>query len=162
MSFLDLDEWLLELAGITDLVYSPVIDVKEFPENVDVTLVEGAIANEEHLEIIRKIRRQSKVLVAFGDCAITGNVTAMRNPLGTAQPALERSYIELADQRPAVPAGEPVLPVLIDRVEPIHAVVHVDYFLPGCPPSAPEIRKVLEALVAGQEPQLTGREIKFG
>jgi NAD-reducing hydrogenase small subunit len=162
MSFLDLDEWLLELAAMADLVYCPVVDVKEFPENVDVTLVEGAVANEEHLDIIRKIRQRSKFIVAFGDCAITGNVTAMRNPLETAQPALERSYIELADERPAVPAGEPVLPVLIDRVEPLHAVVPVDYFLPGCPPSAPEIRKVLEALIAGEEPQLAGREIKFG
>src|SRR5438046_1697531 len=77
MSFLDLDEWLLELAAQADLVYSPILDVKEFPENVDVTLIEGAVANEEHIEQLRKVRERSKVLVSFGDCAVTGNVTAM-------------------------------------------------------------------------------------
>ncbi|MEX1021116.1 MAG: hypothetical protein WDZ49_15765 [Litorilinea sp.] len=45
MSFLDLDELLIDLAEMVDLVYSPIADVKEFPENVDVTLVEGAVAN---------------------------------------------------------------------------------------------------------------------
>ena len=162
MSFLDLDEWLLDLAAMADLVFSPVIDVKTFPPQVDVTLVEGAVCNREHLEMIHTIRERTKVLVAFGDCAVTGNVTAMRNSLGSAQSVLDRSYIELADQHPGAPAGEPVLPVLLDRVEPLHAIVHVDYFLPGCPPSAPEIRQVLEALVEGREPELEGRQLKFG
>src|SRR5262249_31905546 len=52
MSFLDLDEWLIELAGRADLVYSPIADVKQYPEGVDVVLVEGAVANEENLEMI--------------------------------------------------------------------------------------------------------------
>jgi hypothetical protein len=67
MSFLDLDEWLLELAARADLVYSPIIDVKEYPEGVDFVLVEGAVANEENLEMIRKVRARTKVLVSFGD-----------------------------------------------------------------------------------------------
>ena len=161
MSFLDLDEWLLELAQLAELVYSPVLDVKEFPEGVDVTLVEGAVANYENLEMLRKIRSRTKVLVSFGDCAVTGNVTALRNPLGEAALVLKRSYVELADERPGEPA-DPVLPVLLDRVEPLHALVPVDYFMPGCPPSAREIRQVLEAFVAGREPVLEGRQLKFG
>jgi len=162
MSFLDLDEWLLELAAMADLVYSPVLDIKEFPEGVDVTLVEGAVANDENLEMIRLVRRRSKVLVSFGDCAVTGNVTALRNPLASAQPVLQRSYVELADVTPAMPSDEGLLPMLLDRVEPLHAIVPVDFFLPGCPPSAPEIRAVLEALVAGRAPALAGKQIKFG
>jgi NAD-reducing hydrogenase small subunit len=162
MSFLDLDEWLLELAQLADVVYSPVLDFKEFPEGVDVTLVEGAVANEDNLEMIRKVRQRTKVLVSFGDCAVTGNVTALRNPLASAAPVLKRSYIELADERPGDPRDPGVLPVLLDRVEPLHAVVPVDYFLPGCPPSANEIRTVLEAFVAGKEPVLEGNQIKFG
>ena len=51
MSFLDLDEWLLELAQKVDIVYSPIADVKDYPDNVDVCLVEGAIANEGKLRI---------------------------------------------------------------------------------------------------------------
>ena len=84
MSFLDLDEWLFELAAQADVVFSPLADVKEYPENVDLALVEGAVANEENLAMIRKVRGRTKTLVAFGDCAVTGNVTALRNPLGVA------------------------------------------------------------------------------
>jgi NAD-reducing hydrogenase small subunit len=162
MSFLDLDEWLLELAQLADIVYSPILDVKEFPEGVDVTLVEGAVANDENLHMLRKVRERSKVVISFGDCAVTGNVTALRNPLGSAMPVLTRSYFELADDRKQIPADAGVLPVLLDRVEPLHAMVHVDYFLPGCPPSAAEIRTALEAIVAGRPPVLEGRQIKFG
>src|SRR5262249_36847919 len=74
MSFLDLDEFLIDLAGMVDLVYSPLVDVKEFPRRVDVTLVEGAVANEENLEMIHRVRQRTRVLVSFGDCAVTGNV----------------------------------------------------------------------------------------
>jgi NAD-reducing hydrogenase small subunit len=162
MSFLDLDEWLLELAAIADIVYSPVMDVKEFPEGVDVTLVEGAVANDDNLEMIRLVRKRSRVLVSFGDCAVTGNVTALRNTLGKAEPVLERSYVQLADTKPGKPVDEGILPTLLDRVEPLHGVVPVDHFLPGCPPSASEIRSVLESLVAGKAPTLSGKQLKFG
>src|SRR5574338_95517 len=84
MSFLDLDEFLIELAALVDLVYSPIADIKEYPEGVDVVLVEGAIANVENLEFARKVRARSRVVIAFGDCAVTGNVVSLRNPLGTA------------------------------------------------------------------------------
>ncbi|MDJ0651202.1 MAG: oxidoreductase, partial [Xenococcaceae cyanobacterium MO_188.B19] len=96
MSFLDLDEWLFDLAAQVDLVYSPLADIKEYPEGVDVVLVEGAVANEDNLELIKKVRDRSSILVSFGDCAVTGNVTAMRNPLGDTESVLQRCYMEAA------------------------------------------------------------------
>ena len=81
MSFVDMDERIIDLAPLIDLVYSPIMDVKEFPLDVDATLVEGAVANEENLHHVKLIRERTKFLVSFGDCAVTGNVTAMRNPL---------------------------------------------------------------------------------
>jgi NAD-reducing hydrogenase small subunit len=163
MSFLDLDEWLLELVQLADVVYSPVLDTKEFPEGVDVTLVEGAVANEDNLHMALTVRARSKVVISFGDCATTGNVTAMRNPISSsAKKVLERSYLELGDGRKVVPSEPEILPILLDRVDPLHAVIPVDYFLPGCPPSAPHIRAALEAIVAGKKPVLEGRQIKFG
>ena len=150
MSFMDLDEFLFDLAKIADVVYSPVIDVKEYPPNVDVCLVEGAVANEDNLEQIRLIRERTRILVAFGDCAVTGNVTAMRNPLGNAQPVLERAYLDPTNLRPRLPAEEGILPALLPRVRPIHEVVPVDVFLPGCPPSAERIRAALQEIVTGQ------------
>jgi NAD-reducing hydrogenase small subunit len=161
MSFVDLDERLIEIAPLVDLVYSPIADVKEFPEDVDATLVEGAVANDENLHQIKLIRARTKVLVSFGDCAVTGNVTAMRNPLRRAEPVLKRAYIENVDVNPRRPADPGVVPVLLDRVKPIHEVVDVDVFLPGCPPSADLIHFVLTELVAGRKPDLKDR-LKYG
>ncbi|WP_166831765.1 NADH-quinone oxidoreductase subunit B family protein [Thalassoroseus pseudoceratinae] len=162
MSFLDLDEWLFELAMFADVVFTPLVDIKEYPEHVDAVLVEGAVANEDNLEFIRLVRERSKWLISFGDCAVTGNVTALRNPLGDPLTILERSYIELADVNPRLPDEPDILPPLLDRVEPLHRVVHVDAYIPGCPPPADRIRKSLEAIRDGRLPKLEGQDIQFG
>jgi len=156
MSFLDLDEWLIELAKHVDVVFSPIADVKEYPENVDLVLVEGAVANDENLEMIHKVRARTKTLVSLGDCAVTGNVTAMRNPLGVALEVLVPVY---GDKYPNEPQ---IVPVLLDRVQPVHQVVPVDYYVPGCPPPANRIKALLQALVEGKTPVLEGDEIRFG
>ncbi len=82
MSFLDIDERLLLLAERADLVYGCLVDAKEFPEGVDVTLVEGAVSSTEDLRKIREVRARSRVVVSLGDCAVTSNVPGMRNPFG--------------------------------------------------------------------------------
>jgi NAD-reducing hydrogenase small subunit len=161
MSFLDMDERLLELAGRMTLVFSPIADVKVFPDGVDVTLVEGAVCNEEHLETARLIRARSRVVVAFGDCAVTGNVTAIRNALGKALPVLERAYLDPADFRPCLPDEPGIVPRLLDRVWPLHQVIAVDAFLPGCPPDADLIHRVLDDLLSGRTPRLEG-QLRYG
>ena len=158
MSFLDLDEFLIELAAKADIVFTPFADHKVYPDGVDVVLVEGAVANQDHLEAIHLVRARTRTLVAFGDCAVTGNVTALRNPLGKALAVLTRAYLEVEG---GVIPGAPV-PALLDRVVPVHEVVPVDLYIPGCPPPAPRIRAVLEALLAGKPPQLVGRDLAFG
>jgi NAD-reducing hydrogenase small subunit len=162
MSFVDLDEWLIDLAAAVNVVYSPIMDIKEYPENVDVVLVEGAIANEDHVELMHRVRRNTRIVVAFGDCAITGNVTAMRNPLGDPENVLQRAYKDAADIAPQYPAERDIVPRLTPRVTPVHELVAVDLYLPGCPPPAPRIKLFLEQLLAGKGEQLTGRDIKFG
>lgn len=163
MSFLDLDEWLLELAQKVEIVYSPIADIKDYPDDVDVCLVEGAIANEENLQLIKEIRRKTKLIVSFGDCAVTANVPAMRNMLGPAETVLKRSYLELGDFTPQLPSEPGIVPELLDRVSPVHEVVNVDLFLPGCPPDAARIRAAIEPLLEGEKPVMEGREmIKFG
>lgn len=162
MSFLDLDEWLIELHQKADIVFSPVVDTKRYPENVDVVLIEGAICNQDHLELIHQIRARTKIIISFGDCAVTGNVTALRNPLGKAEHVLQRAYLEGADLNPQIPALKGIVPPLLDRVMPVHEVVPVEYYLPGCPPPADRIKALLVQLLEGQEPKLAGSQLKFG
>ncbi|MCU0545350.1 MAG: oxidoreductase [Oscillatoriaceae cyanobacterium Prado104] len=164
MSFLDLDEWLFELAAHVNVVYSPVgSDLKEYPEGVDVCLVEGGVANEENLHLIKQVRKRTKLLVSFGDCAVTANVPAMRNMLGGTEPVLKRCYLELGDVTPQLPHCPGIVPELLDQVRPVHEVVEVDIFMPGCPPPASRIKATLEPLLRGEKPVMEGREmIKFG
>jgi NAD-reducing hydrogenase small subunit len=158
MSFLDLDERLIDLHRQVEICASPLTDYKDFPE-VDITLVEGAVANEEHLEHIRHIRRRTKILVSFGDCAVTGNVTALRNMFGVDE-VLDRAYRETATQVIGIPGGNQAVPKLLDRVRPVHEVVKVDYFLQGCPPSADKIFAFVGDLLAGKQPAIEER--RFG
>jgi NAD-reducing hydrogenase small subunit len=164
MSFLDLDEFLIDLAAKIEIVFSPVVDAKVYPEGVDVCLIEGAVCNEEHVEMVHKIRQRTKILISFGDCAVTGNVTAMRNALGpdNVEQVLQRAYIELADTNKVIPRLDGIVPKLIARVVPVHEVVHVDYFLPGCPPPADRIKALLVQVLEGVEPKLEGNQLKFG
>jgi len=164
MSFLDLDEALIDLAGLIEIVYSPIVDTKEYPHGVDVCLVEGAVCNEENLELLREIRERTRVLVSLGDCSITGNVPAIRNQLGADSTAevLQCAYIDNALENRRVPSPNGILPALLPRVIPVHEAVAVDHFLPGCPPEPSTIKAFLTGLLDGGAPRLEGRQIKFG
>jgi NAD-reducing hydrogenase small subunit len=149
MSLLDMDERLLELSAQFDLVYSPLVDFKTFPQDVDVVLVEGSVSSNEDEEKIRMIRERTKTLVSLGDCAVTGNVPSMRNAFGV-DAIMDRAYREnAATQRQTPTQG---VPYLLPRVRPVHEVVPVDVFVPGCPPSADTIYNVLRELLAGRVP----------
>ena|SRR5579859_3387309 len=164
MSFLDLDEFLIELAGKIHLVYSPIMDVKEYPVQVDLCLIEGAVCNEDNLELVRKIRTRTKLLVSFGDCAVTANVPAIRNQLGlkNEESVLQRAYLEGAQNNPGIPKEPGIVPALLEQVLPVHQTVPVDFFLPGCPPPAERIKFFLTQLLNGQAPKLTDQQLKFG
>jgi len=157
MSFLDMDERILEIIQRANLVFSPLVDRKDFPDHVDITLVEGAVSSEEDLVKIKKVRAHTKILVSLGDCAVTSNVPGMRNPF-TVQSILNRAYVENVTLPHALPST--VIPVLLARARPIHEVVPVDVFVPGCPPSADLIYQILDDLLAGRTPS-TGH-LRFG
>ena len=161
MSLLDIDDRLLELLDLVDLDRSPLDDKKSFDCEVDIGLVEGGCANEENVRVLRDFRKHCRILVSVGACAITGGVPAMRNHVGL-RACLDEAYVN----GPLLVAGSMIpddedLPLLLDRVYPSHEFVKIDHFLPGCPPTADAIWETLNALLAGREPTLPYKLLKY-
>lgn len=161
MSLLDIDERLVELIELVDLDVSPFDDKKRFDQPVDIGLVEGGCANELNVQTLRKFRKSCRVLVSVGACAINGGIPAMRNLVGLRE-CLEDVYLKgpTIEGDGMIPNDED-LPLLLDRVYPCHEIVKIDYFLPGCPPSADAIWEGLKALLAGKEPIPPYRLLKY-
>lgn len=158
MSLLDIDEAIEAVAQKVELVYGPLVDAQEFPDGVDVTLVEGAVSSQSDLKEIQAIRKRTKLLVALGDCAVSSNVPSMRNTVPVAK-LLHRVYVEGAQTQPGIP-NEGV-PQLLKAAVPLHDVVKVDLHVPGCPPPASAILYVVGELLEGRKPDLAGK-VKFG
>jgi NAD-reducing hydrogenase small subunit len=152
-SFLDIDERLLELVEHIEFDRSPLTDIKEI-SFCDIGLIEGGVCNPENVKVLRSFRDHCKTLVATGACAINGGLPAQRNhfDLGILLNEVYRDRVGLSagSQIP----NDPELPLLLQSVHPIHEVVHVDYFLPGCPPSADAFWSFLNDLLAGRTPHL--------
>ena len=104
MSLLDMDAAIISLGRKIDLVYGPLVDAQEFPDDVDVTLVEGAVSSQDDLNKIQKIRQRTSILISMGDCAVTGNVPGMRNSIPV-QKLLQRVYVDGADEKKTDPHG---------------------------------------------------------
>jgi NAD-reducing hydrogenase small subunit len=158
MSVLDMDEAILNVAKRADVVYGPLVDAQEFPKGVDVAVVEGAVSSQDDVEKLQLVRQRSKLVVALGDCAVTGNVPSMRNQIPTKK-LLERIYVEGSQMRPGIPTDG--VPPLRPQAVPLHEVVKVDLHVPGCPPPAKAIAFVLGELLEGRMPDL-GSKVKFG
>ncbi len=159
MSFLDMDEWLIDLAGRIELTASPISDLKEIPE-VDVGIVEGTVCNDENIEVLRDLRSKSKTLVAIGDCAAYGGISAMRNQYPLDE-VYRRAYIETESTMLGDVPGDGLLPELLEQARPIQEIVKVDAYIPGCPPSADNIRYALTELLEGRIPVWTEDRIHY-
>jgi NAD-reducing hydrogenase small subunit len=158
MSLLDMDAAIISLSRKIDLVYGPLVDAQEFPEDVDVTLVEGAVSSQDDLEKIQKIRQRTAILISMGDCAVTGNVPGMRNSIPV-QKLLQRVYVDGADETKGVPTDR--VPPLLKQARPLREYVKVDICLPGCPPPSKAIFSVINDLLEGKKPG-ANLKVKFG
>lgn len=159
MSMLDIDERIVDLVAQVDIDRSPLTDIKSIGD-CDIGLIEGGVANAENVEVLRDFREHCRVLVAVGACAINGGIPAMRNQFSLEE-CLEEAYLNgVGVTDPAIP-NDPELPLLLSKVHPIHELVRVDYFLPGCPPSGDAIWTFLTELLEGQPIHLPYRSIHY-
>jgi NAD-reducing hydrogenase small subunit len=158
MSLLDMDEGIVGILEKAEIVFGPLVDAQEWPEGVDVAVIEGAVSSQDDLKLAKTARARSKIVVALGDCAVTGNVPSMRNGIPV-RALLERIYVEGVTAQPGVPTDG--VPPLLKKAEPLHAAIEVDVHVPGCPPKPDAIKQVLGDLLEGREPDL-GSRLRFG
>ena len=162
MSLLDIDERILELAELVDFDRSPLVDIKNISQRCAVGLIEGGCANEGNVEVLREFRRMCDIVISMGDCATMGGIPALRN-LVPLQECLEEAYINgpsVYNPRGEIP-NDPEIPLLLDKVYPCHEVVRIDYHLPGCPPSADTLWRVLTALLSDEPVEIPYELIKY-
>jgi NAD-reducing hydrogenase small subunit len=158
MSFLDIDERILQLAEFVEFDRSPLTDIKHCG-TCDIGLIEGAVCNAENVRVLREFRKHCKFLVAIGACAINGGLPALRNRVDLEE-ILTGVYRDSPDDGQIVP-NDPELPLLLEKVRPLNEVVRIDFFVPGCPPSNEAIWKFLTDLVAARTPRLENELLRF-
>jgi NAD-reducing hydrogenase small subunit len=158
MSFLDIDERIIELNDLIEFDRSPFTDIKHCGP-CDIGLIEGSVCNSENVHVLREFRENCNILIAFGACAITGGLPSQRNHLDVGQ-CLKDVYCDRPNMGNQIP-NDRELPLLLDKVRPINEIVRVDYFIPGCPPSGDAIWKFLTDLIAGHIPRLEHPLLKF-
>ena len=161
MSFLDLDERLVDLVKLIDILFSPIVDtkVKDMPQ-VDVGIVEGCVNNTDQEHELRMLRDRCKILIALGDCACTGNIPALRNQFPL-KDCLARAYEQAESNRISCIPNDPVVPKLYPKARPLQEVVKVDLHIPGCPPDADMIWYALTELLAGRTPQWNEKNLRY-
>lgn len=162
MSLLDIDERILELIELVDFDRSPVDDIKHIAQRCAIGLIEGGCCNEENVHVLHEFRENCDVLISFGDCATMGGIPAMRNniPLEECINEAYRDGVTVYNPEGIVPQ-DPEIPLLLDKVYPAHEVVKIDYFLPGCPPSADTLWAALSALLSSQPIELPYQLLKY-
>ena len=156
----DLDEALLDVANAVDIVFWPValdFKVKDVEAMADGSLlasfINGAVRNSDQLAMARLLRAKSRVVVAFGVCAQLGGIPGLAN-LTDARSILEEVYRDGAT--PQTHWGDNghtlTLPELFDSVSRLDDAIDVDYYVPGCPPTAHIIRDAVRALLSSELP----------
>jgi F420-non-reducing hydrogenase small subunit len=168
IAVLDIDDKILDVAAIADILFWPVAidtkykDVEAMDDgHIDVCFFNGAIRNSEQVELAELLRKKSKVLVAFGSCAMTGGIPGLAN-MSDKKGIFETVYHDNAsidndegtvpETSSQVDEGELTIPVFHDTVKTLDQTVDVDYYLPGCPPPTELILTAVDAIVKGELP----------
>ncbi len=163
MSILDIDDRILQLIELVEFNKSPINDIKTFTKQCDIGIIEGGCCNTENIHVLKDFRKNCKILISLGECAIMGGLPAMRNGIPVKE-CLEEAYLDgptVGQNTERIMPNDPELPIILDKVYPLHEIVKIDYYLPGCAPRADLIWNAVVALVTGDEMKLPYELIKF-
>ena len=138
---LNLEDELLDILGAVDIVNFREAMKEVTSDTYDVAFVEGSVTTHAAIEEVKEIRERSKVLIAFGACAVNGGVNAIKNfqPLEEVRKYVYGDKWQHYDTIPTMA---------------VEQVVKVDYRIYGCPVSKKEILHVVTSLLMGKTPQI--------
>lgn len=162
MSILDIDERILKLIELIQFDRSPLDDIKKFTDRCLLGIIEGGCCNEENVHVLRDFRKHCDVLLSIGDCATMGGLPAMRNGIPLKE-CLDEAYLNgptVHNVEKKIP-NDLELPLILDRVYPLHEIVKIDLRLPGCPPPADAIWELLTALLAKRPINLSYEQLRY-
>jgi len=156
----DLDEALLDVVNAVEIVFWPVAldfkvkDLRAMPDgSILAAFINGAVRNSEQREMVELLRAKSRVVVAFGVCAQSGGIPGLANLTDAASIIAEVYRGGVTPQRVHRENGYALtLPEFFDTVAALDAVIDVDYYVPGCPPTPNIIRDAVNALLSGDLP----------
>lgn len=168
-SIVDIEDKILDVAGQVEFVLWPCAmdfkyeDVEAMEENeITVSLINGGIQNSDQEKIVTMLREKSQIVIAFGSCAYMGGVPSLVN-LFNRDEVFANSYIDsLTVDNPEriIPQMETevdgytlTLPEIYTTLYRLDDIIEVDYYLPGCPPTAEMIINALGALLSGDLPE---------
>ncbi len=134
----NIEDHLLDVLGVIDLAYWQLASSGHMPEDYDVAIVEGAVTIEEHVRTLERLRRTASAVIAIGSCAVTGGIPALASAGD-----LEARYGCVYGAEGAAVACGRISP------KPVHAVIDVDYRVPGCPIDTDEFVRVLSRALLG-------------
>jgi F420-non-reducing hydrogenase small subunit len=163
IAVLNIHEKLLDVDANFEVVFWPVAmdakykDVEAMPDaSIDLTLLDGGIRNQENEDVARLLRRKSKILVAFGSCAVEGCIPGLAN-LSTTQEIFDAAFASATTDNPGgvrpepscdVPEGVLHVPEFHPRLRTLDQVIDVDYYMPGCPPESHQVAAVLDLVIS--------------
>ena len=167
IAVLDIHEKILDVAAAFDIVFWPCAmdfkysDVRAMEDkSIDLCLFNGSIRNSENEEMAHLMRAKSKVLVAFGSCALEGGIPGLAN-LTTKEDIWRYVYKEspstVAENGGVYPQSQTTMqdggieiPDMWNTVKSLDQVVEVEYYIPGCPPQPEQIWSVIEYILSGK------------
>jgi len=168
IAVLDIDEKILDVIAVADILFWPVAidtkykDVEAMKDNqIDVCFFNGSVRTEEQEHLAKLLRKKSKVLVAFGACAVNGGIPGLGNVANREEifnvaylnnPSIDNPKKITPKTSVKVKEGTLTLPEFYDTVKTLDQTVDVDYYLPGCPPHPDRIMDAIGAIVANKLP----------
>ena len=163
MSLLDIDDRSLKLIELVEFNKSPIDDIKTFTKQCDIGIIEGGCCNSENVHVLKEFRKNCKILISLGECAIMGGLPAMRNGIPVKE-CLEEAYLggpTVGLNTEKIMPNDEELPMILDKVYPCHEIVKIDYYLPGCAPRADLWWEAVAARVTGNPMNLPYEVVKF-